>query len=172
MQCTDKHILPTVYIHLRRNRLCLREYWSKRTIRHHFVCNSPFMRRKRVLARCVRGTFCVCVCASVSALRKPDRIELAYVPQDRSIGYDTVRMYTSYLLTTQQIRSEWISSQKSLPNIFVLFLFIDENYDFRHSFCHSKRVLVRYRLVFVSGKNVIDENYDEYYSSTKLTCCL
>ncbi len=41
--------------------------------------------------------------------------------------------------------------------------------DFRHSFCHSKRVFVRHRLVVVGEKNVVDDNYDENYSSTKLT---
>ncbi len=41
--------------------------------------------------------------------------------------------------------------------------------DFRHSFCHSKQVLVRYRFIFVGEKNVIDENYVENYSSIKLT---
>ncbi len=41
--------------------------------------------------------------------------------------------------------------------------------DFHHSFCHSEQVLVRYRLVFVCEKNVVDENYDKNYSSTKLT---
>uniref|UniRef100_A0A672KZ48 DNA helicase n=1 Tax=Sinocyclocheilus grahami TaxID=75366 RepID=A0A672KZ48_SINGR len=53
----------TVCLH---NQLCLREYSSKRTIRHHFVCNSPFMRRLRVLAR--RERRFLCVYASVSAL--------------------------------------------------------------------------------------------------------
>ncbi len=33
--------------------------------------------------------------------------------------------------------------------------------DLRHNFCHSKRVFVRYRLVVVSEKDVVDENYDD-----------
>ncbi len=41
--------------------------------------------------------------------------------------------------------------------------------DLRQHFCHSKRVFSRYRLVVVSEKNVVDENYDENYSSMKLT---
>ncbi len=41
--------------------------------------------------------------------------------------------------------------------------------DFRHCFCHSKRVFVRHHLVVVGEKNVVDDNYDENYSSTKLT---
>ncbi len=35
--------------------------------------------------------------------------------------------------------------------------------DFRHSFCHSKRVFVRHRFVVVGEKNVVDDNYDENY---------
>ncbi len=41
--------------------------------------------------------------------------------------------------------------------------------DLCHSFWHSKRVFIRYRLVVISEKNVVYGNYDEDYSSTKLT---
>ncbi len=118
------------------------------------------------------------VYASVSTLRKPDRTEfscivkfihvcssltpsywhvlmfyemcskclLAYVPP--------VHMYASNLWTTQQIRSEWISTQIIPPITFSshFYLLTKMLITFRHSFCHSKRVLVRYSLIFVCEK--------------------
>ncbi len=41
--CNGCNVLMHVYVHLRRNRLCLCECSSKR---HHFMCNSPLTRRK------------------------------------------------------------------------------------------------------------------------------
>ncbi len=35
--------------------------------------------------------------------------------------------------------------------------------DFRHSFCHSKRVFVLHRLVVFGEKNVVDDNYDKLF---------
>ncbi len=90
---SNKHFLPTVYIHLKRNRLCLREYSSKRTIRHHFVCNSLFMRRRRVLVCCVRRAFFfVCVCFGVCA---PDRIQFSHILTFSNVLWDMQQVYVS-----------------------------------------------------------------------------
>lgn len=103
--------------------------------------------------RGLRGTFLYA--GFGCALRKPDRIKCSFITRfkfihvsalllfpdaefllrfmscaasvyKRMIGV-TVQMCASTLLSTQEIRSDWISVQSSLPNIFVLFLFLDEN---------------------------------------------
>ncbi len=58
----------------------------------------------------------------------------------------------------------------SLPNIFVSFLSFDKSVNrFCHSFCHHKLFFILLSSQFRQWKNVIDENYDGHYSSTKLT---
>ncbi len=119
--------------HLRRNQLCLREYSSKRTFRHHFVCNSSFMWREST--HVLWDALSVCMHFSVCAQK--NRTELSsllrrqiypyvcssltptywhfltfYAPCSKCILAYVPRV--SYVRTyppMQQIRSEWISSK-------------------------------------------------------------
>ncbi len=67
------HILPTVYVHLRRNQLCLREYSSKRTIQQFCVYFSVHSDAKEY-SRTVRRTFCVCM---LQCLHSENRTKLS-----------------------------------------------------------------------------------------------
>ncbi len=83
-----------------------------------------------------------------------------------------VHMYASNLLTTHYRTMFWLNLFPNRPSLTFssrFYSLTNVSIDFRHSFCHSKRVFVRHRLVVVGEKNVVDDNYDENYSSTKLT---
>ncbi len=171
------HLLPTVYVHLRRNQLCLREYSSKRIFQHHFVCISPFMQCEGVLKRC--ETRFLCVYASVSALRKPDRIEFSLASSDWSIcllfSYIFERFMRHaasvfYLMSCWFICSHltsyaadlfWMNLFPNRPSLTFSSHFYSlkkMSIDLHHNCCHSKRVFIRYRLVVVSEKNVLIKN--------------
>ncbi len=65
----------------------------------------------------------------------------------------TVQMFASSLPSMQEIRSDWISSQLSLPNIFVSFLFIDKNVNgFLQSFLSFKKSFYFVIVLFSSVK--------------------
>ncbi len=176
MQCTDIRS-P----HLRRNHLCL----------HHFVCISPFMRRERVLTHC--ETRFLCVYASVSVLRKPDQIEFSLASSDLSIcllfSYSHILTFLNVLCAVQQVYfslcptgsyvhinlpcSRFVLNESlpksSLPKIFVSFLFVDENVNrFTSEFLSFKKSF-RLLSLLSSVKKMSLINYDENYSSTKLT---
>ncbi len=113
-------------------------------------------------SRTVRRTFCVCM---LQCLHSENRTKLSsllrrqidpyvcssltptywhfltfYVPCSKFIiAYVPPVLKLSFILNESLPKS-------SLPNIFVSFLFTDENVNkFSHNFCHSKRVFVRYR---------------------------
>ncbi len=181
------HFLPTVYVHLRRNRLCLCECSSKR---HHFMCNSPLTRRKRVLARCETRFFCVCMLQCLCSEIRPSRVlscvvrfihmsALLLLPHIDIFGtfYETcskciiayvlpVHMYASNLLTTHYRTMFWLNLFPNRPSLAFssrFYSLTNMSIDFRHSFCRSKRVFVRHRLVVVGEKNVGDDNYDKLF---------
>ncbi len=129
-----------------RSPYCLWEYTSKLTFQHNFVCISPFMATRKST---VRHAFCVF--ASVSALRKPDRIEFSLASSDLCIcllfSYFHIltflnvlctcskcmlayvlllHMFASNLLYRRFVLNESLPTS-SLPNIFVSFLLIHEN---------------------------------------------
>ncbi len=161
-------VLPTVYVHLRRNRLFI---WMR--VKNGIIsCVILRLRDARVLAHC--ETRFLCVYASVSVLRKPDRIEFSLASSDLSIcllfSYSHIliflnvlwdvqqvyyslcpagHMFASNLLTTHYRTMFWFESlsKSSLPNICVSFLFVDEYVNrfssckksFRSSSTHCRR---------------------------------
>ncbi len=75
-----------------------------------------------------------------------------------------------YVNTLQRICSEMnlFLNRPSLTFSTRFYSLIKISIILRHNSCHSKIVFIRYHLVVVSEKNVVDENY-ENYSSAKLT---
>ncbi len=171
------HVLPTVYVHLRRNRLCLCECLSRR---HHF------MRNAREYSRAVRRACCVCILQCLCSENRTKSSSLLrrqiypYVCSSLTptywyfwTFYETcskciiayvlpVHMYASNLLTTHYRTMFWLNLFPNRPSLTFssrFYSLTNMSIDFRHSFCHSKRVYVCHRLV------VVGENY----SSTKLT---
>ncbi len=132
----------------------------------------------RVLALC--ETCFLCVYASVSALRKPDRIEFSLASSNLSIcllfSYSQILTFLNALCTVQQVHfslcptgsyvriCSWFVlneslPKSSLPNIFVSFLFIDKNVNrFMSLFLSFKKSFRSQRVfVVVSQKNVVDK---------------
>ncbi len=135
------HILPTVYVHLRHNQLCLREYSSKRTIQQFCVYFSVHAMRKSTHA--LWDALSVCVCFSVYTQKTGPNWVLScvvrlihmfallllphidfltfYAPCSKFIiAYVPPVLKLSFFLNEPLPKS-------SLPNIFVSFLFTDEN---------------------------------------------
>ncbi len=131
----------------------------------------------------VRRTFCVCM---LQCLHSENRAQLSsllrrqiypyvcsshtptylhffmfYAPCSKCIlpYVPSVHMFASNLLCSRFVLNESLP-KSSLPNISLTKMSID----LRHNFCPSKRVFVRYSLVVVSEKNVVDENYDKLFN--------
>ncbi len=172
MHGCNVHVLPTVYVHLRCNQLCLHEYSSKQTFQHHFVC---IMRREIVLTCCEMCFLCV-VCFSVCAqktgpnwvlscvvrfihmpalllLPHTDILKLNVLCAVRQVYFSLCP--TGSYLTSYAADSSWMNLFPNRPSLTFSSRFYSltkMSIDLRHNFCHSKRVFVRYRLVVVSEK--------------------
>ncbi len=148
-------------------------------------------RDAREYSRAVRRAFCVCMLQCLCSENRTESSSLLrrqiypYVCSSLTptywyfwTFYETcskciiayvlpVHMYASNLLTTHYRTMFWLNLFPNRPSLTFsscFYLLTNMSIDFRHSFCHSKRVFVRHCLVVV-----VDDNYDENYSATKLT---
>ncbi len=156
------HVLPTVYVHLRRNQLCLCEYSWKQTFQHNLVCISS--------TRALWDVLSVCVCFSVCTQKTgPDWVLSCVVKFIHMHAFSLTPRYwhfrTLYAPFSKCILAYvppvhlFDAADSFWMNIFVSFLFIDKNVNrfislflsFKKSF-RSQRVFV-----VVSQKNVVDK---------------
>ncbi len=147
-----RDVLPNVYIHLRRTQLCLSDN-TRQNGQFNIIFCSCDMKWKSINA--LWDNFFLTFYAPCS------KCILAYVPP--------VHMFSSNLLRSRFVLNESFP-KSSLPDIFGSFLFVDKNINrFTSSFLSFKNSFRSLLSHCCQWKNVVDENYDENYSSTKLT---
>ncbi len=143
--CNGCNAISTVYVQLRRNRLCLREYLSKRTFQHHFVCISPFMQRERVLTCCETRFLCVCVCFSACAQKtRPNWVlscVVKFINMPALLLLPHIDICKSFFSPCSWLNLNLTESlpKSSLPNIFLSFLFDDNFFSMKMSFLSFKK---------------------------------